>query len=757
MRAQEPISPVERQFAELCASCHGEGGRGGERGPQLVPSRSLRSRTEDQIRNVIRAGTPGGMPPFALPDPELRALSQWLHARNAPAYDVAAGGDARAGGELFFGRAGCGGCHMVNGRGKVNGPDLSEIGRQLSIAELERAIDHSGPRSRSAADCPGWAWCPDDAWARVRVRLRGGPALDGYLRKERKHDLVLQTLDGRLLLLHRDEYVELTRTGPSAPPPIDPASRRDLLAFLSRRGGVPLGPVQHGAEPVSAAASEAVTRPKAGEWPGYHGRPDGNRHSALSQIHTGNVAGLEPAWIYSLPATNSETTPLVSDGIMFVSSQNRVCTLDARTGAEIWCWSRPRSDASTISGDAARGAHRGVALLGDRVFTSTDDAHLLSLNRLTGAVMWEVKMPEAAGRYGGTGAPLVVGDLVIAGMSGGDGPVTGFLAAYKADTGQLAWRFSPIPKPGDAAFDTWKGKAVEIGGGAPWLTGSYDPGLGLLYWPTGQPYPATDGRDRLGDNLYTNCVVALEPATGKLRWHFQFTPHDLHDWDATEPLVLADARFGGRERKLLLQANRNGFFYVLDRTNGEFLLGKPFVKKLTWASGIDPRGRPQLAQGNEPTEMGTKTCPAVRGATNWYSTAFNPATRLFYVMAVEDCNVYRRAQNGGYVPYAEPADPPAKVLRALDLETGRVAWEVPQVGAPEFNYSGVLSTAGGLLFYGETGGAFAAADAKTGRMLWRFETNAAWKASPMTYMVKGRQYVAIAAGSNIVAFRLPER
>jgi alcohol dehydrogenase (cytochrome c) len=220
---------------------------------------------------------------------------------------------------------------------------------------------------------------------------------------------------------------------------------------------------------------------------------------------------------------------------------------------------------------------------------------------------------------------------------------------------------------------------------------------------------------------------------------------------------LVNARFGGRERKLLLQANRNGFYYVLDRTTGELLLAKPFVKRLTWASGIGSDGRPQLLENNQPTRAGVKTCPAVRGATNWYSTAFHPSTRLFYVMAVEDCNIYAQSQLGGYTPSRDPLSPPEKYLRAINFETGEVVWEIPQVGAPEANYAGVLSTAGGVVFYGETGGGFAAVDAKTGKTLWHFEANQQWKASPMTYMTKGRQYVAIASGGNILSFAIPER
>jgi alcohol dehydrogenase (cytochrome c) len=534
--------------------------------------------------------------------------------------------------------------------------------------------------------------------------------------------------------------------------------RRDLLAYLSRLGGIAVGALDSEPEPPSQEEMRAVMVPEKGDWPTYNGNLSGNRHSPLDQINTKNVSQLQLQWSYSIPYPDLEATPLVVDGVMYVSGPNRVCAIDGQTGRQIWCYSRPRTPAGTIAGDAAKGANRGVALLGDRIFFSTDNAHLICLNRLTGGLMWDVAMPEQpGGRYGSTTAPLVVGDLVVSGVAGGDEGIRGFLAAYKAATGELAWRFWTVPKRGEPGSETWSGKAIEVGGGATWLTGSYDPDTRILYWPTGNPFPDTDGTDRKGDNLYTNCVVALEADTGKLRWHFQFTPHDLHDWDATEPLVLVNTRFKGRDRKLLLQANRNGFYYVLDRVTGEFLLGEPFVKKLTWASGIAKDGRPILLEGNAPTLQGTKSCPAVRGATNWYSTAYNPSTRLFYVLAVEDCNIYRQAQLGGYVPLADPTAPPEKYLRALDVETGKVKWEVPQVGPPESNYSGVVSTDGGLLFYGETGGPFAAVDAATGKTLWHFNTNQAWKASPMTYLVNGRQYVAIASGGNILSFAIPDR
>ena len=369
--------------------------------------------------------------------------------------------------------------------------------------------------------------------------------------------------------------------------------------------------------------------------------------------------------------------------------------------------------------------------------------------------MWDVNIRGPGATRGGTiSAPLIVNDLVISGINGGDGPLRGFLVAFKATTGEEAWRFWTIPEPGQPGSETWVGNALPTGGGATWVTGSYDVETNMLFWCVGNPFPATDGDERKGDNLYTNSVVALDPSNGKMRWYYQFTPHDLHDYDGTEPLVLVDAKFQGRERKLILQANRNGFLYVIDRTSGKLLLGKPLVKKLNWASGIGPDGRPQLLPANQPTKAGVKTCPAVRGATNWYSTSFNPNTQLFYAMTVEDCSIYRQSGRGGYEGYRDPTDPGLRYLRAYDISTGDVVWENPQEGSQEANYTGVLSTAGGLVFYGETGGDFAAADAKSGEILWKFQSNQSWRSSPMSYLIDGRQYVTAVSGGTILTFAL---
>jgi alcohol dehydrogenase (cytochrome c) len=540
-------------------------------------------------------------------------------------------------------------------------------------------------------------------------------------------------------------------------PPLQasPEERRNLIAYLSSLGGVEPGAIKGVDAAISPEAMNAVLHPKSGEWTTYNGNIGGNRHSALNQINAGNVQNLQLQWVYSLNAPDLETTPIVSDGAMYVTSADHVCALSAATGRQLWCYNYtgPTADGRRRNPGAM---NRGVAILGDRVFFATTDAHLICLNRLTGALMWDVNMPDTKFRFGSSSAPLVVGDLVIAGVSGGDSPLLGFLAAYKVTTGEEVWRFHTVPKPGEPAAETWKGRAMAIGGGATWLTGSYDTETGTLYWTVGNPFPATDADERGGANLYTNCVIALDVKTGKLKWYYQFTPHDLHDWDATEPMLLVDADYRGRPRKLLLQANRNGFFYVLDRITGEFLTAKPFVKKMNWSSGFGADGKPRLLPGNNVTAAGVKGCPSVRGATNWYATSFNPDTKLFYVMAVEDCSIYRQTskESQGYEGIRDPNDPGLKYLRAINIETGATAWEVPQQGPQEANYSGVLTTAGGLVFYGETGGGFAAVDAKSGKTLWTIHGNQPWRGCPMTYMLNGRQYIAVASGSNILTFAL---
>jgi alcohol dehydrogenase (cytochrome c) len=495
-------------------------------------------------------------------------------------------------------------------------------------------------------------------------------------------------------------------------------------------------------------------------WPGYNGELGGNRYSKMDQINAGNVSRLAAKWVFSLANTSPlEVTPVVVDGIMYVTSINECYALDAGSGRQIWHFHRPRTEG--LTGNATAGINRGVAVAGERVFMVTDNAHILALSRATGEIVWETEMADWHINYNATSAPLAVNNLVISGTAGGEQGVRGFIAAYDQSSGKEVWRFWTVPKPGDPGSETWKGKGIEHGGAVAWFTGTFDPESNTLYWPTGNPGEDYNGDERVGDDLYSDCILALDAQTGKLKWHYQTTPHDLWDWDATETPVLVDAQWQGQPRKLLIQANRNGFFYVFDRTDGKLLLAKPFVKKLTWAKGVGPDGRPAKLPNQEPSAQGTTVCPSQDGATNWFSPSFNPATGLFYVQTLEKCSIYYKRPEewaalhsflGGAM--RSPRDEkPQKILRALDIETGESKWELPEIGYG-FSWGGTLSTAGGIVIFGEDSGALVAADAKSGKPLWSFQTNALWKSSPMTYMFDGKQYVAMAAGSDILAFGL---
>ena len=498
------------------------------------------------------------------------------------------------------------------------------------------------------------------------------------------------------------------------------------------------------------------------DWPSYNGGTTGSRYSELTQINKSTVGRLAPRWMFSLPNTPTlQVTPVVVDGVMYVTSANQCYALDAGTGRQIWHYSRPRTKG--LIGNAAGGVNRGVAVAGDRVFMVTDHAHIIALNRATGALIWETEMADWRQNYNATGAPLVVGNLVISGSAGGDEGVRGFLAAFDQATGKEVWRFWTVPAEGEPGSETWQGGGIAHPGAATWLTGTYDPELDTIYWPTGNPTPDLYGDNRRGDNLYSDSIIALDAKTGKLKWYFQFTPHDVWDYDAQETPALIDATWQGKPRKLLVQANRNGFFYVLDRTNGQFLLGTKYVKNVTWATGLTPEGRPIRVPDMEPTLEGRRVCPSLEGASNWYSTSFNPATGLYYVQTNDKCGIFTKipmewAAGRGYMGGSfmqAPGEPAQRVLRAIDIQTGNIAWERPQTG-PVTSWGGVLSTASGIVIYGDDSGALAAADATNGKPLWSFRANQNWKASPMTYAFDNKQYIAVAAGSAIIAFGLPD-
>lgn len=516
--------------------------------------------------------------------------------------------------------------------------------------------------------------------------------------------------------------------------------------------------------PVSAIIdvnqSDLAAKPIADNWLSYHGDYTGRRYSSLAQITSANVAQLRAQWVFHSPNSNHlEATPVVVDGLMLMTSANDAFALDARTGRTVWHYSRPVTEG--LVDDASAHHNRGVGVWHSRVYMETDNAHLLCLDVRSGHLLWDVAYATGNKNYGATSAPLVIKDKVLVGTSGGDDGVRGFIAAFDAKTGKECWRSWTIPAPGEFGSESWPGDMYLRGGGTTWMPGTYDPELNTVYWGTSNAAPDFDGAPRPGDDLYTACVLALDADSGKLKWYFQFTPHDLFDYDATEAAVLIDAPYNGTPRKLLVEANRNGFVYVLDRTNGKFLSAAPFVKKLNWAKGIDAAGRP-IRTGVEPSPNGTLICPDMTGATNWYSPSYNPATHLLYFMAHENCEMYYQKPQQfaeGREFYATgvkhaPGEYGQKILVAYNPETGDFAWRYPQVGTAQ-SWAGTMTTAGGLVFFGNDSEAFEAVDARTGKSLWHFNTGQSMHASPMSYAVNGKQYVAIASGSDLFTFALP--
>jgi len=526
-------------------------------------------------------------------------------------------------------------------------------------------------------------------------------------------------------------------------------------------GGSALG--QQGSSPAKVSqqvsAEDLTAQPVGENWTSYNGDYTGRRYSSLQHINPSNVARLKAAWVFHPGnSQNLEVTPVVVRGLMFITSSNDVFALDARTGRQIWHYHRPVS--SGLLDDAAAHKNRGVGVWQNYVFVETDDAHLLKLDARSGNLLWDVEFADKTKHYGATSAPLVVKDTVIVGTSGGDSGVRGFVAAYDAATGKPKWRFWTIPGPGEFGSSSWPGDSYLHGGGTTWMPGTYDPELNTLYWTTSNASPDFVGDSRPGDDLYTACVLALDADTGKLKWYFQFTPHDVYDYDATETPVLLDSEENGTIRHLLVQANRNGYFYVLDRTNGKFLRATPFVEKLNWATGIDAAGRPILS-GRIPTLEGTNICPGIDGATNWFSPSYNPDMGLFYVIALESCDLFLAKpkefvkgetfyNTGTKLP---PGERMQKILLALSVADGKRVWSYPQTGQGN-SWGGTLTTAGGLLFFADDSNSVEAVEAKTGRVLWHFNTGQLMRASPMTYSVDGVQYVAIAAGSDVFCFSL---
>jgi alcohol dehydrogenase (cytochrome c) len=754
-RAGDALAIVEggSAFRLACALCHGLDARGGARGPDLVSGPLVHGDSDAALFATITEGVPGTeMPPAFLKAEEVWAVVAYLRTLTPMAAPPPAG-DRAAGEKLFFGEAACARCHMIDGRGGRLGPDLSRIGAARPAAIIAENI-----RTPSQHVSTGYET--------VTAVTRQGKTITGVRRNEDTFSLQLMDAAEAIHLLQKDELREVAYPEASLMPDypealLDSGKLRDLVAYLaSLRGDRPAGaaPSSSGTGMVRPERLLAATSEPA-HWLTYSGDYAGWRYSRLAQIDKGNVQKLGLGWVFQpgMPG-KLETTPLVVDGLMFVTGpDNHVWALDPRAGRAIWHYQRRLPE--KLLACCGR-VNRGLAALGDRLFLATLDAHVVALDAKTGSVLWDVEAADYRLGHSFTLAPLAVKDKIIVGVAGGEYGIRGFIDAYEAQTGRRAWRFYTIPGPGERGYETWEGDSWKTGGAPAWLTGTYDAELNLTYWGIGNPGPDAYGSEREGDNLYSDSVVALDVDTGALKWHFQYTPHDVHDWDATQIPVLVDRDWGGRPRKLLFHANRNGFFYVLDRSSGELLLAKPFAR-VNWAKEIGPDGRPVVVPGTDPTPEGTDVCPGVAGATNFMSPAYSPQTGLLYVATREQCDrlfASLQAYRPGGIFWGSafmgiPGEKEWGALRALDPETGTRKWEFRYQSPP---WGGALATSGGLVFAGDMEGYVMALDAATGKLLWRTATGGAVFASPMSYAVEGRQFVALAAGGALFAFALPE-
>jgi alcohol dehydrogenase (cytochrome c) len=667
--------------------------------------------------------------------------------------------DSRAGAALYGER--CAVCHGGDARG-ANGPALVNLWASGATDDrVLRTIRQGVPGSAmppstapdedlqaivaylktlappGAAAAGGRGTAP--AQVPVTIVLRDGRRISGVRRGEDAFSIQIEDAQGRLQGYSKDGVQEIVRDATPVARARDAhptVTTRDILAGL--------------ADP--------------SRWLTFSGDYTGRRHSPLKQITPANVHRLAAQWTFQSGTTTRgrgfEATPLALDGVLYVTGSNNFAwALDARSGRPFWQYRRELPPDLTYGASAP--VNRGFAILGDRLFMVTLDAHLLAFDRRSGEILWDTVLADYKIGYAATLAPLVVsgtgGDKVIVGISGGEYPTRGFLDAYNPQNGERIWRFYTVPAPGEAGSETWPAspEVLARGGGGTWMTGSYDPELNLLYWGTGNPNPDYWGAARLGDNLYTNSLIAIDADTGRLRWHYQFTPHDTHDWDSNHVPVLGTITVGGAERKVVMVANRNGFFYVLDRTSGALIAGKPFTDT-TWAREIGADGRPVVLND------GSKGClPDQWGGTNFNPPSFDPALQLFVVVARETCATYTpqapkiapgQTAMGGVVR-VDRERPNYSALRALDAATGERRWEF-RYASPAM--SGVLTTASGLAFSGDNEGNFMAFDTRTGRNLWRYQTgNGIWGAAPMTFELDGRQYVLIPAGTTLVAFALP--
>ncbi len=753
------IPAGRRLYTQACQACHGGNAAGSERGPALATGAFKHGAKDGELFLNIRNGIAGTkMPAF----PKLDTAQVWqivTYLRSLSGaesrIDEKVPGNPATGEALFFGKANCAACHEMQGRGGLIGPELSTAAalpadtiRSKIEAPKDVARRRRGPRV-------GW----------LALTLADGTTREGIVRNEDTFHLMLMDRAGKLHTLDKSQIRNRTEHATSLMPAdyrqrLTEAERTDLIAFLKANNGrdfsritapeLPPGPLTY--ERIRNAAAEPHN------WLTYWGDYAGHHFTSLNQITPANVNRLQTRWAVQMPGDSIlESTPIVVDGIMYTAGMpGQVFALDARTGMQIWRYQRPQKKVNAFESNRY---NRGVAVLGNRVFFGTLDAALIALDARTGRPLWETQVADTMYGYSITVAPLIVKDKVIVGVAGGEHGIRGFLDAYDIKTGKRLWRFNTVPGPGEFGHDTWKGDSWKLGGAPTWLTGSYDPELDTLYWATGNPGPDMDAEIRKGDNLFSCSVVALDPNTGQRKWHYQFTPNDSHDWDANQDLVLADQVIDGVKRKLLLQTNRNGIFYVLDRTNGKLLFGKPYVRQ-SWNDGFDADGRPRVLPNTDSTPEGRVVYPTLVGGTNWQSPSYDARSERLYVVYADGAERYVR-EPGTYEPgkaywggrSLPTGEAPRVGIKSIHTRTGDIDWDFKL--ARGSLAAGVLATSSGLLFSATAEGNLIALEAKTGTPLWRMQTGASTAASPISYSVDGKQYIAIASGMVLYSLALP--
>jgi alcohol dehydrogenase (cytochrome c) len=734
-------------YTAACITCHGIGGVGSERAPSLNTGSFAHGGEDYQLFQTIHSGIPGSqMPSFSnLPADDIWRLVIFVKSFSAQAGGPSRG-DAKAGEALFFSsKGGCSNCHEVNGRGRALAADLSAEGVKAD------GLIRVGVLHNRAADT-----------RTVDLTLSDGRKVHGVLKAQDVTTVHVQTADAKLLMLDRAGVASMTDLGRAAPADIATRLSHDdienLVAYLALHKARDLTQTAK-VNPAPVLPYARIVDPAPGDWPSYWGDVRGHHFSALTQITAANVGQLQARWAAPmLGDTVMEATPIVVDGVMYMAGPpGDVAAFDARSGLPIWRFHRKQDVKNPYQ---INPFNKGVAVLDGRVFFGTLDNKLIALDAHTGRELWEETINDTMSGYTITGAPLALKDKLIVGMSGGEMGIRGYLEAYDPADGHRLWRFYTIPAPGEPGGDTWAGDSWKYGGGPTWLTGSYDPETNALIWGVGNPGPDFNPDLRKGDNLYTDSVLALDADSGKLKWFYQFTPNDGHDWDSTEDMVLADQVIDGQPRKLVIHADRNGMFYVLDRTNGKFLWSKPFVRQ-TWNLGFDAKGRPIVDPKSVPTKAGQSAAPLA--ATNFGAPSYDQDNGLLYLPYNDASSVTLtrpdpRITGQIYVSGTKgppPTDfPPDQGVEAIDTHTGAVVWKFHTNRFVAS--SGVLATRGGVVFVATPEGQFLALDGKTGKRLWDFHTGQAITASPMSYAVDGRQFIAVAAGNLIYSFALPK-